>query len=334
MTSKKLTVSLWNNKIHVFSGNKLFSEMKIAVLIPCFNEEKTIAKVIQDFRKELPEAEIYVYDNNSTDNTRQIALDNGAIVRKERKQGKANVVRSMFRAIDSDIYIMIDGDDSYPVSAVKKLIEPVLLEEADIVCGDRLTNGTYRKENNRGFHEFGNNLVRILINKMFKADLRDILTGYRVFSKRFVKNYNVLYSGFELETEMTVHALNNKYNLVEVPVEFRGRPSGSYSKIKTFSDGRKLIITIFNLYRHYKPLVFFGYTGILLCIVALAFGIPVIREYFVYRYVYKIPSAILASTLMMLSIFAFSIGLILDTISIMDRKNNELRILNSNDKIR
>ncbi|MBN2215338.1 MAG: glycosyltransferase [Bacteroidales bacterium] len=306
--------------------------MKIALLIPCYNEEKTIEKVIRDFRKELPDADIYVYDNNSTDNTYQIALDNGAIVRKERKQGKANVVRSMFRTINSDIYIMVDGDDTYPASEVKKLMEPALSEDADMVIGDRLTNGTYSKENKRGFHEFGNNLVRVLINRLFKAKMKDIMTGYRVFSKRFVKNYPVLCSGFELETEMTVYALNNKYNLVEIPIEFRDRPAGSISKLRTFTDGRKVIITIFNLYRHYRPFVFFGFIAIIMFLLALVFGIPVIREYILYQYVYKVPSAILASSLIIVSLFSFSIGLILDTISIIDRKNNELRIMNNSQK--
>lgn len=302
--------------------------MKTAVLIPCYNEEKTIAKVIKDFRKEIPDADIYIYDNNSTDKTYQIALENGAIVRKERKQGKANVVRSMFRSIEAEIFVMVDGDDTYPATEITKLIEPVLSKEADMVIGDRLTNGTYSKENKRGFHEFGNNLVKTLINRLFKAHLKDIMTGYRVFSKRFVKNYPVLCSGFELETEMTVYALNNKFNIVEIPIGFRDRPKGSQSKLRTFTDGRKVLITIFNLYRHYKPFMFFSYIALSIFILGLIFGFPVLKEYYLYKYVYKVPSAILSSSLILVSLLSFSIGLILDTISIFDRKNIELRIMN------
>jgi glycosyltransferase involved in cell wall biosynthesis len=290
--------------------------MKTVLLVPCYNEEKTIASVIKDFKKYLPDVEIYVYDNNSTDATAIIAAENGAIVRHEYMQGKANVVRSMFRQIDADMYIMVDGDNTYPASQVRKLLEEMERKNCDMVVGDRLSNGTYGKENSRVFHGFGNNLVRGLINFIFKAKLRDIMTGYRVFSKRFVKNYPVMCQGFELETEMTIFALNNHLNISEVPIDFSERPEGSFSKLNTFSDGRKVILTIFNLFRHYKPLQFFGTFAFFFFIMALVFGIPPILEFIEFKYVFKTPSAILASGLMLLSMLSYAIGLILDTISI------------------
>jgi glycosyltransferase involved in cell wall biosynthesis len=300
--------------------------MEIALLIPCYNEEITIAKVISDFRGQIPDLKIYVYDNNSKDKTYEIAQKAGAIVEHEYRQGKANVVRSMFEKIDADIYIMVDGDDTYPAKHVKELMHPVVNEGYDMVIGDRLTNGTYSNENKRNFHEFGNNLVRYLINKLFKAELRDIMSGYRVFSKKFVKNYPVLYSGFELETDMTIFSLHNNLLLKEMPIDFQDRPEGSESKLNTFSDGFKVLLTIFNLFRHYKPLLFFGLISLLSLILALIFGIPVIKEYYLYNFVYKVPSAILASGLVLVSILTFAIGLILDTISKIDRRNFELRM--------
>lgn len=299
--------------------------MEIALLIPCYNEEITIAKVINDFRTEMPDLKIYVYDNNSKDKTFEIAKKEGAFVEREIRQGKANVVRSMFERIDADIYIMVDGDDTYPAKHVKELLAPVINEGYDVVIGDRLTNGTYSAENKRNFHEFGNNLVRYLINKLFKAKLKDIMSGYRVFSKKFVKNYPVLYSGFELETDMTIFSLHNNLLMKEIPIDFQDRPEGSESKLNTFTDGFKVILTIFNLFRHYKPLLFFGLISFFSFLLALAFGIPVINEYYLYSYVYKVPSAVLASGLVLISILTFAIGLILDTISKIDRRNFELR---------
>ena len=222
--------------------------MKTAVLIPCYNEEITIEKVIKDFKKELPDAEIYVYNNNSKDKTAEIAEKNGAIVRHEYRQGKGNVVRSMFREIDADIYVMVDGDDTYPAEEVHKLIKPVVDGEADMVIGDRLTNGTYQKENKRHFHEFGNNLVKKSINVAFKTDLKDIMTGYRVFNKLFVKTMPVMSPKFEIETEMSLHALDKKFIIKEIPIVYRDRPEGSSSKLNTVNDGIKVLKTIIKMW--------------------------------------------------------------------------------------
>jgi glycosyltransferase involved in cell wall biosynthesis len=301
--------------------------MKTVLLVPCYNEEKTIAQVINDFKRYLPGVDIYVYDNNSSDATGVIAAENGAIVQHEYMQGKANVVRSMFRQIDADIYIMVDGDNTYPASQVHKLLEEMERKKCDMVAGDRLSNGTYGKENSRVFHGLGNNMVRLLINFIFKAKLKDIMTGYRVFSKRFVKNYPVMCQGFELETEMTIFALNNHLNISEVAIDFSERPEGSFSKLNTFSDGRKVLLTIFNLFRHYKPLQFFGTFSLLFFMMALVFGIPPILEYIKFQYVFKTPSAILASGLMLLSMLSYAIGLILDTISINDKRLFQINLL-------
>ena len=300
--------------------------MEIALLIPCYNEEITIAKVIKDFKEQISDLKVYVYDNNSSDKTYEVAKEAGAIVDMEYRQGKANVVRSMFEKIEADIYIMVDGDDTYPAKHVKELLEPVMNKGYDLVIGDRLTNGTYSDKNERSFHEFGNKLVKNLINKIFKAKLRDIMSGYRVFSKKFVKNYPVLYSGFELETDMTIFSLHNNFLMKEIPIDFQERPEGSESKLNTFTDGFKVLLTIFNLFRHYKPLQFFGIISSIGLLAALVFGIPVIREYYLYQYVYKVPSAVLATGLVLVSILTFAIGLILDTISRVDRKTFELRL--------
>lgn len=304
--------------------------MKTAILIPCYNEEKTVARVIKDFQQQLPDAQIYVYDNNSSDQTAKVAKEHGAIVRHVFVQGKANVVRAMFRQIEADIYVMVDGDNTYPASEVHKLINTLEDYNCDMVVGDRLSNGSYHKENSRRFHDFGNSLVRNLINFIFNADLKDIMTGYRAFSKQFVKNYPVMCNGFELETEMTIFALNNHMNIKEVPISFSERPEGSFSKLKTYTDGRKVIVAIFNLFRHYKPLQFFGVLSIFFFVASFAFGIPPITEYFQYHYVYKLPSAILASGLMLFGLLSFAIGLILDTISINDRKSYQIRFVNGN----
>ncbi len=300
--------------------------MDIAVLIPCYNEGITIKKVVEDFKRELPEATIYVYDNNSTDDTIKNAESSGAVIGREYAQGKANVVRRMFREIDADIYIMVDGDDTYPASEVKKILAPVENGECYMAIGDRLTNGTYAAENSRSFHQFGNNIVRGLINRLFRAKMKDIMTGYRVFNKKFIKNYPVLCTGFELETEMTIFALNNKLGIAEIPINFQERPDGSYSKLNTFSDGRKVILTIFNLYRHYKPFLFFGTIAAIITLIALIIGTPVIIEYIKLQYVYKVPSAILASGLMLFALLSFAIGLILDTIAIIDKKNFQINL--------
>lgn len=299
---------------------------KIAVLVPCYNEGLTIRKVVEDFRRELPEAEIYVYDNNSTDNTASEAAAAGAIVRREWVQGKGSVVRSMFRDIEADLYVMVDGDDTYPARFVHDVIRPVADEEADMSIGDRLTNGSYFKENSRKFHGFGNNLVRAAINRVFDARLRDIMTGYRCFSRRFVKSFPVLNNGFQLETEMTLYALNYKMRIVEIPIDFVERPEGSESKLNTFSDGARVLMCIFNMYRHYRPLAFFSWIALVFVLLSLLIGLPTVVEYAQTHYVSKVPSAILASGLFVMALLFFVCGLILDSVEQNERQSVEQRL--------
>ena len=302
--------------------------MKIAVIIPCYNEELTIAKVINDFKGELPEADIYVYDNNSKDNTGKIARDHGAIVVKESRQGKGNVVRAMFRDIDADIYIMVDGDDTYPAEAARELIQPIINNEADMVIGDRLSNGTYEKENKRAFHNLGNNLVQGLIGLLFKNEIKDIMTGYRAFNRFFVKTMPVMSEGFQIETEMSIHALDKKFRLKEIPIEYRDRPDGSESKLNTFRDGYRVIKTLLELFKDYKPLLFFGSISIFSLVFGLLVGIPVIAEFVLTRFITKVPSAILAVGFIVVSVTSLSCGLILDTISATTKRNYELYLNN------
>lgn len=300
---------------------------KFAILIPCYNEELTIQKVIKDFKKELPNADIYVYDNNSKDKTAQIAIENGAIVRHEYRQGKGNVVRTMFRDVDADIYVMVDGDDTYPAEFVHQLIEPVKNGEADMAIGDRLSNGTYQEENKRHFHEFGNNLVKKAINILFKTDLKDIMTGYRVFSKMFVKNMPVMTPKFEIETEMSLYALDKKYIIKEIPIIYRDRPEGSVSKLNTVSDGIKVVKTIMNMFKNYRPLQFFTLIAIVLFLIGLAIGIPVIVEFLKTQYITKMPSAVLATGIMILSVIIGQCGVILHTVVKQHREAYELNLL-------
>ena len=300
---------------------------KIAVLIPCYNEELTIEKVIKDFRKELPEADIYVYNNNSKDKTKEIAIKNGAIVVDEYKQGKGNVVRSQFRDIEADIYVMVDGDDTYPAEFVHQLIEPVRTGQADMTIGDRLSNGTYQKENKRPFHEFGNNLVKKAINVLFDTKLKDIMTGYRVFNKRFVKNMPVLSPKFEIETEMSLYALDKKYIIKEIPIVYRDRPEGSSSKLNTVGDGIKVVKTIARMFKDYKPFKFFGLIALILFIIGLAIGIPVLVEFFKTAYITKVPSAILATGFMGLAAVSLQCGIVLDTITRQHKEDYELNLL-------
>ena len=299
--------------------------MKTAVLIPCYNEELTIEKVIKDFKKELPDADIYVYDNNSKDKTAQIAKANGAIVKHEYRQGKGNVVRSMFRDIDADIYVMVDGDDTYPAEEVHKLIKPVQEGRADMAIGDRLTNGTYQKENKRHFHEFGNNLVRKSINVLFNTKLKDIMTGYRVFNKVFVKNMPVMSPKFEIETEMSLHALDKKFIIEEIPIVYRDRPEGSISKLNTVSDGMKVIKTIIKMFKDFKPRQFFWVIALIFVIIGLIVGIPVIVEFAKTGYITKVPSAILATGIMTIALIIGQCGVILDTVVKQNRENYELQ---------
>ena len=288
-------------------------EKKIAVLIPCYNEAVTIEKVIKDYKKALPNADIYVYDNNSTDGTDKIAKKNGAIVRYEYRQGKGNVIRTMFREIDADCYLMIDGDDTYPAENAKEMCDLVLTGRADMVIGDRLSS-TYFSENKRPFHNFGNRIVRFLINFLFKNKIKDIMTGYRAFSKEFVKGFPVLSKGFEIETEMTIHAVDKNFKLVEVPVDYRDRPQGSVSKLNTYSDGIKVIRMIATLFKEYKPFYFFGLFALLFLILALVFGIPVVVEYFKIGLVPRFPTLIVASIFLVLSMLLWITGIILEVI--------------------
>ena len=289
------------------------NDKKIAVLIPCYNEELTVEKTVSDFKRVLPNADIYVYNNNSKDRTKELALKAGAIVRDEYRQGKGAVVRSMFRDIDADVYIMVDGDDTYPAEEVEGLITPVLEGKADMVIGDRLSS-TYYTENKRPFHNFGNSLVKGLINFLFKSDLNDIMTGYRSFSKKFVKCMPVMSDGFQIETEMTIFALTNNMQVVNVPITYRDRPEGSESKLNTFSDGFKVLLTLFNLFKDNRPFLFFGSISIVIFIIGLLIGIPVINEFIKTAYITKVPSAILAAALMLNAFLMFSVGIILDAI--------------------
>lgn len=301
---------------------------KIAVLIPCFNEEKTIKKVVEDYRKELPDSIIYIYNNNSTDNTYNVAKelsqkDNNIIIANEYRQGKGNVIRSMFKDIDADCYLMIDGDDTYPCEYAKEMTNYVLNKEADMVIGDRLSS-TYFTENKRPFHNFGNLLVRQLINKLFKSNIKDIMTGYRAFSKSFVKGFPVLSHGFEIETEMTIFAIDKNYLLKEIPVTYRDRPKGSESKLNTYSDGFKVIKTIFRLFKNYKPFAFFSMVGLLFLLVALILVIPVLIVYFNTGLVPRFPTLIVGGVFGLASLFSFFVGIILDVELLKHKQNYEL----------
>lgn len=304
------------------------SNKKIAVLIPCYNEAKTIEKVVKDYKEVLKEADIYVYDNNSTDGTDLIAEKAGAIVKHEYKQGKGNVIRTMFRDIDADCYLMIDGDDTYPSKNAREMCNYVLNGQADMVIGDRLSS-TYFKENKRKFHNFGNKLVRYLINLIFKSNIKDIMTGYRAFSYDFVKTFPVLSKGFEIETEMTIHALDKNFLLKEIPVEYRDRPQGSVSKLNTFSDGYKVLKTITRLFKEYKPLIFFGIISLLLFSISMVFMIPVFVEYFQTRLVPRFPTLIFSGFLLMISIMMLVCGIILEVLVKKHRQLFELFLLNT-----
>ncbi|NLH36127.1 MAG: glycosyltransferase [Lactococcus chungangensis] len=305
---------------------------KVAILLPAYNEEITIQKVIQDFQRVLPTADIWVYDNNSKDKTNELAQQSGAFVKFEPRQGKGNVVRSMFREIDADYYIMVDADDTYPADEVEKLLEPLRQGLADMTIGDRLSNGTYSEENKRAFHDLGNNLVRGLINKLYKSDFQDIMTGYRGFSRLFVKTFPVLSPGFEIETELSIHSLDKRFKLVEVPITYRDRPEGSESKLNTFSDGLKVLKTIFSLFKNYKPLTFFSIVSLVFIIIGLIVGIPTIIEYLETSFVSKFPSAVLATGLILIGVLSFITGVILDTVVTHSRMNYELYIYQVIDK--
>lgn len=293
-------------------------QQKIAVLIPCYNEALTVKKVIEDYREAFPTADIYVYDNNSTDDTAEIARNAGAIVKHEYAQGKGNVIRAMFKDIDADCYIMADDDDTNP--PVPKMAEIVLRGEAEMVIGDRLSS-TYFEENKRLFHNTGNKMVRSLINTLFEVNVTDIMTGSRAFSYTFVKTFPVLSKGFEIETEMTIHAAANNLRMVEVPTNYRDRPEGSESKLNTYSDGFKVLKTIARLFKEYKPMAFFGIFGLLAFIVSIIMAIPVFNEYFQTGLVLRFPTLIVAGFIFIVALLLFMIGILLEVIA---KKNRQL----------
>lgn len=297
---------------------------KIAVLIPCYNEEKTIAKVVADAKAALPEAVIYVYDNNSTDRTAELAREAGAVIRHEYMQGKGNVIRRMFREIEARCYIMVDGDDTYPMEFAPEMVDKVLNRNADMVVGDRLSS-TYFSENKRPFHNMGNSLVRSSINRLFGCDIKDIMTGYRAFSYGFVKTFPVLSKGFEIETEMTIHAVYNHMQIDNVVVEYRDRPEGSVSKLNTYADGFKVLSTIFRLYRDYKPFGFFSMLALLLGIISALFFIPVLAEYLSTGLVLKFPTLIVCGFVMLAAIQSFFAGLMLSNMAQKNRRDFEYR---------
>lgn len=296
---------------------------KIAVLIPCYNESQTIEKVIKDYREALPEAVIYVYDNNSTDHTDEIAKRAGAVVRYEYRQGKGNVIRSMFRDIDAECYLMTDGDDTYPAESGRTMTEAILGKRADMVIGDRLSS-TYFTENKRPFHNSGNRLVRGLINTIFKSGIKDIMTGSRAFNYEFVKSFPILSKGFEIETEMSIHALDKNFKLLEVPIEYRDRPEGSVSKLNTYKDGVKVLRTIIGLFRDYKPFAFFGWLGLLIFLLATIFFIPVLGDYLATGLVPKFPTLIACSGAYVISFLLWMSGTLLEVISKKHRQLFEL----------
>lgn len=299
---------------------------EIAVLIPCYNESKTVEKVVKDFRQALPEAVIYVYDNNSTDGTDEIARRAGAVVRYEYRQGKGNVIRRMFREIDARCYIMTDGDDTYPAEEARKLCDAVLERNADMVVGDRLSS-SYFEENKRRFHNFGNSLVRAAINNMFKSNIRDIMTGYRAFSYQFVKSFPVLSKGFEIETEMSIHAIDKNMHVENVVIQYRDRPEGSESKLNTFADGMKVIMTIMRLYKNYKPMHFFTLIAFVLSFISTVFLAPVLGDYFNTGMVERFPTLFVCCFVYLSAIQAFFAGIMLSTIKQKNRQDYELNLI-------
>lgn len=297
---------------------------KIAVLIPCYNEAVTIGKVIDDFKRVLPDATIYVYDNNSKDETAAIAQEHGAIVRFEPRQGKGNVVRQMFREVDADYYVLVDGDDTYPAEAAPALLAPLVDDVADMTVGDRLSNGTYGEENDRAFHGFGNNLVRWLIKVIYGYSFEDVMTGYRAFNRVFVKTMPVLSEGFQIETELSIHAVDKRFRIKDVPIDYRDRPEGSYSKLSTFGDGAKVLRAIVSLFKDHRPMAFFGWLALIFIVLGLVAGIPVIAEFFQTGLVPRFPTAILAIALVICGALSLTAGIILDTVAKSGRKQWEI----------
>lgn len=297
-----------------------------AVIIPCYNEAVTIGNVIDDFHRELPGATVYVYDNNSTDGTSRIAREHGATVRLEPRQGKGNVCRQMFRDIDAACYLMVDGDDTYPAESARALCDPIIAGEADMTVGDRLSNGTYAEENKRAFHGFGNDLVRSMIKWIYGYSFEDVMTGYRAMSQPFVKTFPVLSEGFQIETELSIHAVDHRWRIKDIPVEYRDRPAGSESKLDTVGDGIKVIAMIGTLFKDYRPLKFFSLIALLFAAIGLALGIPIIIEYLRTGLVPRFPTAMLAAAFMFLCGLSLATGLILDSVAKVEKKQWELQV--------
>ncbi len=304
---------------------------KIAVLIPCYNESKTIGKVVKDFKERLPEAVVYVYDNNSTDNTAEIAAAAGAVVRYERMQGKGSVIRRMFREIDAQAYIMADGDDTYPAEYAREMVDSILNDGTDMVVGDRLSS-TYFTENKRKFHNFGNAIVRKSINCLFKSDIKDVMTGYRAFSYSFVKTFPVLSHGFEIETEMTIHAVDKRMLVKNVIIDYRDRPVGSESKLNTYSDGFKVLATIIRLYKNYHPFRFFSVIAAVLMAVSLVFFIPVLIDFIETGLVPKIPTLVMCGFAAIAALQSYFSGMILSTINQKNKHDFEFKLTEVHDK--
>lgn len=307
---------------------------KIAVLIPCFNEAQTIRKVVSDWERELPEARVYIYDNNSTDGTAALAKSVGGrvTVRHEYRQGKGNVIRRMFREIDAEVYIMVDGDDTYPAEYGREMVQRVLEHQADMVVGDRLSS-TYFRQNKRPFHNFGNTLVRWSINSLFHSEIKDIMTGYRAFSFQFVKSFPVLSHGFEIETEMSIHAIDKNMQVENLVIDYRDRPMGSESKLNTYADGFRVLRTILRLFRNYKPLAFFGWIALVLAALSTGFMIPVLHTYFVTGFVPNFPTLIVCGFTMLAAIHALFTGLQLQTMVQKNRQDFEMQLIRLQDRL-
>lgn len=299
---------------------------RVAVLVPCYNEALTIGKVVDDYRNVLPGARVYVYDNNSSDDTGEIARRHGAIVKHEPRQGKGNVCRQMFRDIDADCYLMVDGDDTYDETKAVEMCLPILSGDADMTVGDRLSNGSYAEENKRAFHGFGNDLVRMMIKWIYGYTFDDVMTGYRAMSRAFVKTFPVLSEGFQIETELSIHAVDRRWRIQTIPIEYRDRPEGSESKLSTFSDGLKVIKMIGVLFKDYKPLKLFTLVAFALLAIGLLLGVPVIIEFMQTGLVDRLPTAILAVALVFLSSLSLVTGFILDSIAKIERKEWELSV--------
>ncbi len=306
---------------------------RIAIILPAYNEEVTVSATIESFHRELPSASIWVVNNRSTDATEQLARDtlrrlkcSGGVI-NETRPGKGNAIRRALLDIDSDVYVMADADLTYPASDVHAMLKPVLADEADMVVGDRHSQGQYANENKRALHGFGNRLVRGLVNWLFNAELTDIMSGYRVFNRRFVKTYPILAEGFEIETEMTLHALDKRLRIIEIPSDYCDRPTGSFSKLNTVKDGLQVLITIWNILRYYRPMLFFGACAMLFAIMGLLVAVPVIQDWIREQYIHHVPLAILATGLELIAVVLASIGLILDSICQQDRRHFELELL-------